>query len=333
MNGWPEVKGKKAVSSLFLWCLLLANGLGACSAPAWSGEGGALPSMPAPRRAVGATLHNSLFYVTGGWNGQSTQLAAVEVYDPVRRTWRTAAPLRSPRSQHHLVSAAGSLWVVGGWSAVEGLVPAVERFNTAQGTWEVVTYLPTPRREPGVALWDGRIVVAGGFDGWSDADLDGYADVVEAYDPRHNTWQRLASLNQPRRGLSLVTVEGDLYALGGYTAGLPGFLSTVEQYDPDLDRWELLPWQLAPRTWAAAVEVDGDLVIAGGFNRSGFLDLLERVDPQTGAVCYPPPLASARSWFGAARLADGLLIVGGETAGGFSDALLLADVRCVEDHR
>ena len=204
----------------------------------------------------------------------------------------------------------------------------MERFNTAQGIWEVVTHLPTPRREPGVALWDGRIVVAGGFDGWSDADLDGYADVVEAYDPRRNTWERLRSLIQPRRGLSLVTVDGDLYAVGGYTAGLPGYLSTVERYDPALARWEVLPWPLVPRTWAAAVEVDGDLVIAGGFNRSGFLDLIERVDPQTGAVCYPPPLASARSWFGAARVADGLLVVGGETEEGFSAALLLADVRC-----
>lgn len=291
-----------------------------------------------PRRALGAAAVADWVYVAGGWNGTATQLGLVELRNPQTGQWQPAPALNIPRSQHALIAAAGHLYAVAGWSATDGLVSAVERLascppvtlSPGQGQlcqpWQIITHLPTPRREPGVALWAGQIVVAGGFDGHSDADLDGYSDRVESYDPLHNRWRRLAALSVPRRGLALVSVQERLFAIGGYNAS--GFSNLVEEYDPGQERWSIVRWPLAPRTWAAGAVVDNDILIAGGYNGDGFLRLVERIDPQTGQLCHPPPLQAARSWFALVATGQGLLALGGETAQGFSGALEWVQVTC-----
>jgi N-acetylneuraminic acid mutarotase len=292
-----------------------------------------LPAMPTPRRALGVAVHQGQIYAAGGWNGESTQLSVVEIYDPAQNLWRTGPDLPNPRSQHSLVSAGDHLWIVGGWSATAGLVSAVDVLEDPAGDWRTVAHLPAPRREPGVVLWGDEIVVAGGFDGWNDADMDGYSARVDAYDPARNRWRRLASLQQPRRGLSLVAIDSQLYAIGGYGPGSPGFLNTVERYAAAADRWEVVAWPIVARTWAGAVALPGaagtDLLIAGGYNQTGFLDLVERIDPRTGQICHPPPLTVARAWFGAVPTAETLLLMGGETIGGFTDALTQETGECV----
>ena len=321
----------------FVIVLLLAMaGLGACRGVApdmLSATPAALPAMPTPRRALGVAVHLGQLYAAGGWNGESTQLSVVEIYDPAQNLWRTGSDLRTPRSQHSLVSTGDRLWIVGGWSATAGLVSAVDVLDDLADEWRTATHLPAPRREPGVALWENEIVVAGGFDGWNDADMDGYSARVDAYDPVRNRWRRLASLQQPRRGLSLVTVDKQLYAIGGYGPESPGFLNTVERYAATADRWEVVAWPISARTWAGAVTLPGvegtDLLIAGGYNQTGFLDLVERIDPRTGRICHPPPLTVARAWFGAALAADTLLLLGGETTGGFTSSLTQETGECV----
>jgi N-acetylneuraminic acid mutarotase len=262
-------------------------------------------------------------YVAGGWNGEASQLGLVEVRNPLNGQWQPAPTLNIPRSQHALIAANGCLWAVAGWSADQGLVSAVERLSPCHPVtpapcqaWQIITHLPTPRREPGVALFAGEIVVAGGFDGSSDADLDGYSDRVERYDPARDQWRRLPALHVPRRGLLLVAVQDRLIALGGYNAD--GFSNVVEEYDPQHDRWSVLDWPITRRTWAAATVIEGDILVAGGYNEDGFLGLIERLNPQTGQLCHPPPLPIARSWFALATTGEGLLALGGETAQGFS---------------
>ena len=281
-----------------------------------------------PRRALGAAVVNGAVYAVGGWNGAATQLKLVERLDPATGVWTIAPPLQVARSQHAVIAAEDHLWVVGGWSAEDGLVTAVERFSPAQGTWEIVTHLPTPRREPGVSLWQRQLVVAGGFNGSSDADLDGYSDRVEAYDLDSGTWQQLADLGTPRRGLALVSVEDRLFAIGGYTAE-DGFTNVVEEYDSIGKRWLIHPWSLTPRTWTATTVIDGSILIAGGFNEAGFLGLVEQVDPETGKVCQPQPLSTSRSWFALVPTAQGILALGGETAQGFTGSMERIETTCL----
>lgn len=281
-------------------------------------------SEMAPRRALGAALLGERVFAVGGWSGSATQLDTVEVFDGVH--WVAGPALGVARSQHGLVSLDDVLWVVGGWSADGGLVSEVEALRADETAWRVATHLPTPRREPGVAVWDGRIVVAGGFDGTSDGDLEGYQDLVEVYEPKTDTWSRLPRMNEPRRGLTLVAIEGVLYAIGGYNAF--GYSGVVERYDPEPGRWSVVDWPIVARTWAAAVVVDGDVIVAGGYDGTGYLGLVERIDPDSGAVCQPPALHTPRAWLAAVALSGRVLTLGGETSTGIGGAAEWIETQC-----
>ena len=285
------------------------------------------PSEFTPRRALAAVWLAEHIYAIGGWNGQATQLNIVEALEPRTLRARPAPPLNFARSQHTAVVADDAIWVIGGWSAEQGLVSAVEVFSLTRNDWRIVTHLPTPRREPAAALLGRRIVIAGGFDGASDGETDAYLDVVEAYDLDAQRWQTLARLHAPRRGLTMVTYDNQLYAMGGYVAG-DGYLNIVEQYDPVNDTWQTLDWQIVARTWAATTVVDNAIVIIGGYNRDGFLSLVERVEPRTGNVCYPRALRTPRAWFAAVPYDNRILTLGGEETTGIGNTLEWIDSRC-----
>ncbi len=316
---------------LVLVAIATALGGAACAPAAATGlpsHGSASLEAPAPtiapRRALGAAVFGGRVFAVGGWSGSATQLDTVEVFDGVH--WIAGPALGVARSQHGLVSLDAALGAVGGWRADGGLVSEVEALRADETAWRVATHLPTPRREPGVAVWDGRIVVAGGFDGTSDGDLDGYQDLVEAYEPETDTWSRLPRMNEPRRGLTLVAIEDALYAIGGYNAS--GYSGVVERYDPEPGRWSVVDWPIVARTWAAAVVVDGDVIVAGGYDGTGYLGLVERIDPDSGAVCQPPALDTPRAWLAAVALSGRVLTLGGETSTGIGGAAEWIETQC-----
>ena len=284
-----------------------------------------------PRRALAAAKLDGRVYVAGGWNGDATQLDIVEMFDASSSLWTATVPLNHARSQHALVEVVGSIYAVGGWSAITGLVPQIERWRPGEPSWRDVSTLPSPRREPGVALMAGHIVVAGGFSGSSDADLDGYSSLVEAFEWDTGQWHSLAPLRVPRRGLQLVNVEGVLFAIGGYNPW-DGFTATVERYDQQRDAWDTLPWRILPRTWAASAVDESNLVLLGGFNQHGFQSGVEIINIHSGDVCAARLLGTARSWLAAVTTGNHRLATyGGETANGFSNAIEEIEVGCGPD--
>src|SRR5678816_2194085 len=51
------------------------------------------------------------------------------------------------------------------------------------------------------------------------------------------TWIRRSPLNVARGGLTDATVDGTVYAIGGFTSGFGAELDAVEVYDAARDRW------------------------------------------------------------------------------------------------
>ena len=76
-------------------------------------------------------------------------------------------------------------------------------------------------------------------------------------------WQAAARLDAPRAGLSVVVLDGRLYAAGG--AGLTDPRAEFESYDTEIDRW--MPEQSLPRgleRFGMSV-ADGRIYAAGGY--------------------------------------------------------------------
>ena len=90
-----------------------------------------------------------------------------------------------------------------------------------------MTNMPTVRYEPGVAALDHKIYVTGGHDGEDVSSVD-------CYDPDTNTWSQVADMNVARKGHSLVSLHGRLFAIGGLG------VDSVEVYDPYSNTWTLL---------------------------------------------------------------------------------------------
>ena len=100
--------------------------------------------------------------------------------------------------------------------------------------WNIVTNIPTRRRWPGVAALDNKIYVTEGQD-----DNEQTLSSVDCYDPDTNTWSQMANMNIARRGHSLVSLDGRLYAIGGHQVE-----RSVEVYDPGRNTWTLLQLKL-----------------------------------------------------------------------------------------
>jgi hypothetical protein len=56
---------------------------------------------------------------------------------------------------------------------------------------------------------------------------------VERYDTEFNMWTLVAPLNEKRKGVGTASLNGKLYAVGGWNAS-SGYLNSVERYDPGL---------------------------------------------------------------------------------------------------
>ncbi|MCK4784151.1 MAG: S8 family serine peptidase [Desulfobacteraceae bacterium] len=121
---------------------------------------------------------------------------------------------------------------------------------------------------------------------------------------------------------AVASVDGKIYALGGYIQG--GWLETgiVQIYDPDINYWTSGSPKPTPAANAYAAVIDGLIYVAGGYQiGSIYLDTLEIYDPANDTWTTGTPLPVALSGSGAAALNGKLYVMGGSSPSGRSSAL------------
>ncbi|KAK6304280.1 hypothetical protein J4Q44_G00248660 [Coregonus suidteri] len=133
-------------------------------------------------------------------------------------------------------------------------------FNEAANDWRPLTLMPEDinTKGCGICTMYNYLFVAGGIKGFGDKGK--VSDKVFCYNPITNRWSEVRPLNQARSQLKLVSMEGNLYAIGGEC------LFTVEKYDPRTDRWTTVA-PLPKGAFAVAHEAtscNGELYVSGG---------------------------------------------------------------------
>ncbi|CDQ85408.1 unnamed protein product [Oncorhynchus mykiss] len=136
----------------------------------------------------------------------------------------------------------------------------IYNFNEAANDWRPLTLMPEDinTKGCGICTMYNYLFVAGGIKGYGDKGK--VSDKVFCYNPITNRWSEVRSLNQARSQLKLVSMEGNLYAIGGEC------LFTVEKYDPRTDRWTTVA-PLPKGVFAVAHEAttcNGELYVSGG---------------------------------------------------------------------
>jgi len=121
--------------------------------------------------------------------------------------------------------------------------------------WHPGPSLPVALNHPGVASIGTDVYVAGGF------TPGGATNRVFVLHQGAQTWQEIAAMRRARGALSLLALQGNLYAFGGRSGAVE--VAVPERYDPVRGAWSDLPAMPAPRNHGAGY-VSGAMIAAQG---------------------------------------------------------------------
>ena len=224
--------------------------------------------------------------------------------------WTQKADMPTARWSPTSAVVNGKIYVIGGGESEpgEGVYSTVEEYDPATDTWTPKANMPTARgwTSPSSAVVDGRIYVIGG---WNDGSKT--ISTVEEYDPATDTWARKADMPTRRTDLGTCTVNGKIYAIGGYPpAGYRG-LTTVELYDPGIDTWtKKADMPLAAGMLNACV-VSGKIYAIGGRPDLKSRAYVQEYDPATDTWTQKADMPVATSQMVSVVLGNKIIVIGG----------------------
>ena len=275
-------------------------------------------------------LDDGRLLVTGGTTHESVEgqnrfiaLASVELYDPKKNAWTTAAPMTDARNGHTATLLLdGTVLVVGGAREQRQHLTSVERFDPKTNTWKSEKPLDVARwLHAAVRTSEGDVVVVGGR---SNAGQQGkgpgvsIAD-VEKFDVKSGTWQTLPPMSEPRQRTAVVAeaADGGVIVIGGQTA--TSSTNYAETWTPGLTEWKPfdnhLSMSLSSHTGTRLPS--GDLVVIGGEPPNAVdTTRVQRWLIESKQWCLAGELADGRKLHTATLLNDGrVLVVGGTSSG------------------
>ena len=193
--------------------------------------------------------------------------------------WEEQADMPGAKAAFATGVVDGKIYLIGGERGGIGM-SELEAYTPTTGVWERKADMPTERAHLAASVVDGIIYAIGGSH--SHNLVVTVFSVVEAYDPRRDTWTRKAKMPTKRTFLSTCVVNGQIYAIGG-TEEIPGIrgLNIVEVYNPATNSWQERSPMPTARSVLAASVVDGVIYAIGGYNDQGVLPTVEAYNPAT----------------------------------------------------
>ncbi|XP_061588734.1 kelch-like protein 40a [Cololabis saira] len=171
-----------------------------------------MPSQPNPRCLFGLTEAENSIFVVGGKELKEGEhaLSSVMIYDRQSFKWGESDPLPYEVYGHGTVSHKGLIYVIGGKSQSKKCMRRVCVYNPTKFEWKDLAPLKTARSLFGVTVHNDQIFVATGV---TDSGL---TSSVEVYDIATNKWSEFTEFPQDRSSLSVISLGGSLYAVGGF---------------------------------------------------------------------------------------------------------------------
>ncbi len=239
-------------------------------------------------------------------------------------TWRTLAPMPTPRTEVAVAELNGKIYVIGGFEADGSPSAKVEVYVPATDAWSEAAPLPEPRHHAGALSSRGRLFVIGGF----GRSFEDPMATVFVYEESSNSWSENPPLLTARGAHAVADVNGNPIAVGGAGRSADGritSLSSAEAMNSRSQEWYDLGAQTeVPRDHLAAATVTltrgsipyEQLHVVGG--RSD-LDVSRNADAHESSddLIYRgwtarAPLPTARSGIAAVGLDALLYVFGGE---------------------
>ena len=183
-----------------------------------TGAFAATTAITAARYGHTSVTANGYIYVLGGYNSgvQSTVYYAKLNANGTVGSWNTTTALSAARYTHSSVVANGYVYVIGGndGSVQTNVWYAKLNADGTLGNWNSTTALTEGRFAHSSVVANGYLYVIGGNNGTSDQSTVYYAK-IQADGTILGGWYAGGALTVAKAYLSLVVVNGYVYAIGG----------------------------------------------------------------------------------------------------------------------
>ncbi|KAG8429742.1 hypothetical protein GDO86_019339 [Hymenochirus boettgeri] len=200
-----------------------------------------MPPVPSARCLFGLGESENSIYLIGGKElkeGEQT-LDSVLCYDRPSFKWGDSDPLPYAVYGHTVVSHDDLVYVLGGKGNEKKCLNRVCVYNPKKFEWKDVAPMKTARSLFGATVHNGKIYIAAGV---TDTGL---TNTTEVYDIKKNTWEYFTEFPQERSSLSLVSMGGTLFAIGGFATVeneseelVPTELNDIWRYYEEEKKWE-----------------------------------------------------------------------------------------------
>jgi len=268
--------------------------------------------MPTPRQMSGAASDGRLVYVVGGTTGTS-DVTAVEAYDPVADTWTTMPALPEARSDFGVAITDARLVAVGGMSSGR-VLNSVEALDLTTATWTSLPDLATGRHGLAVAAVGKTVYAIGGSTSPADSQVSAAAEALKLAPRKPQPaaeWRQLPDAPTARLMAASTVLDGKIYIAGGML-GHAETLDTFESFDPKTGEWQTLPPLPVPLHHATAAAYRGEVVVIGGASESVTEASNKAFAFRSGKWEELPDLQYARAAPSAAVVDDKIVVVGGQ---------------------
>ncbi|KAM3823980.1 kelch-like protein 40 [Vipera latastei] len=200
-----------------------------------------MPPIPSPRCLFGLGEAANSIFVVGGKElkeGEET-LDSVLCYDRLSFKWGEADSLPYAIYGHGVVSHDDLVYSIGGKGKDRKCLNALTVYNPKKFEWKERSPMKVARSLFGTTVHNGKIYVAAGV---TDSGL---TSSVEVYDIATDKWEPFVDFPQERSSVSLVSLAGTLYLIGGFATVetesgelVPTELNDVWRYDEQGKKWE-----------------------------------------------------------------------------------------------
>ena len=261
-----------------------------------------------------------------GW--LTTTLLFMTVSNADAEKWQIVSELPTQRTGFSTAVVDGKIYLIGGTPFQNRRGPyglsTVEVYDPQTNSWEQVADMPTPRTSTETAVVNGTIYVCGGYNGIDNRAVNlKFLGIVEAYDPKNDTWARKQGMSVSRVDFGVGAVAGKIYSIGGSVHPLdrepkaPGRIDLVEAYDAATDTW-VKRADMPTKRDGFGVGVVNNRIYAiggGGWPQVGaggpFLTVIEEYDPKINRWRQKHEMPNLKLAFSTVVLDDVIHLIGG----------------------
>ena len=203
-----------------------------------------------------------------------TSVQQIYSYSPQTDTWSVEGliPEERLRGSAGAVLHEGLIYLIGGNTNGHrlGAVAWFDSYDPATGQWQILPDANSARDHVTVAVSNNKLVVAGGRSSEFPVTWANMLSATDVFDFDAGSWATAADIPTLRAGAMTVSVDEEVWVIGGETSADNSALATVEAYDVQDESWRSLD-SLNTGLHGGAVGILGNEihVVTGSENRGG----------------------------------------------------------------